>query len=44
VIFITGYADEIVERAPDAVVVQKPIKMEELEEAVRAVMTHRQVR
>jgi CheY-like chemotaxis protein len=35
VIFITGYADELTERAPDAIVVQKPIKSEELEEAVR---------
>lgn len=35
VIFITGYADELAERAPDAIVVQKPIKSEELEEAVR---------
>ena len=35
VIFITGYADELTERAPDAIVVQKPIKSEELEQAVR---------
>lgn len=35
VIFITGYADELAERAPDAIVVQKPIKSEELEDAVR---------
>lgn len=35
VIFITGYADELTERAPDAIVVQKPIKGDELEEAVR---------
>ena len=34
VIFITGYADELKERAPDATVIQKPIKREELVEAV----------
>ena len=35
VVFITGYADELAERAPDAIVVQKPIKDEELKEAVQ---------
>ena len=34
VLFITGYADELRERAPDAIVVQKPIKREELMSAV----------
>ena len=34
VIFITGYADELVDRAPDAIVVQKPIDEEELAGAV----------
>jgi DNA-binding response OmpR family regulator len=34
VLFITGYADELKERAPDAVVVQKPIKRDELMSAV----------
>ena len=34
VIFITGYADELKDRAPDAIVVQKPIKDEELASAV----------
>lgn len=34
VIFITGYADELKERAPDATVIQKPIKPDELVEAV----------
>ena len=41
VIFITGYADELTERAPDAIVVQKPIKSEELEEAVRKALGRR---
>ena len=35
VIFITGYAEELQDRAPDAIVVQKPIKDGELESAVR---------
>jgi CheY-like chemotaxis protein len=35
VIFITGYADELIDRAPDALVVQKPINEDELEAAVR---------
>jgi len=43
VIFITGYADELRDRAPDAVVVQKPIKEEELATAVRAVIRNNQV-
>ena len=34
VLFITGYADELKERAPDAIVVQKPIKRDELMSAV----------
>ena len=38
VIFITGYAEELEGRAPDAVVVQKPIKQEELAGAVREVL------
>lgn len=42
VIFITGYADELIERAPDAIVVQKPIKSEELEEAVRRALVENQ--
>ena len=44
VIFITGYADELAERAPDAIVVQKPIKSDELEEAVRQALVQKQVR
>ena len=42
VIFITGYADEVIERAPDAIVVQKPIKEEELDEALRQAMRGRE--
>lgn len=38
VVFITGYADELIERAPEAVVVQKPIEEDELVRAVRRVM------
>ena len=44
VIFITGYADELAERAPDALVVQKPIKPEELEEAVQKALGQKQDR
>ena len=42
VIFITGYADELAERAPDALVVQKPIKPEELAEAVQRALGQKQ--
>ena len=38
VVFITGYAEELQDRAPDAVVVEKPIKKDALERAVRRVM------
>jgi len=38
VIFITGYADELQDRAPGATIVQKPIKMDELAAAVRKVL------
>src|SRR3954463_11347153 len=41
VIFVTGYADEVRDRAPDAVVVQKPVNDEELAAAVRSVMRSR---
>jgi CheY-like chemotaxis protein len=37
VIFITGYADELIERAPNAVVVQKPIDQQDLQNAVHRV-------
>ena len=38
VVFITGYADELIDRAPEAVVVQKPIDESELAAAVRKVL------
>lgn len=38
VIFITGYAEELLDRVPDAIVIQKPIKENELTEAVRQVL------
>lgn len=41
VIFITGYAAELEDRAPDATVIQKPIGPEELATAVRQVMRRR---
>lgn len=41
VIFITGYADDIAERVPDATVIRKPIKEDELKTAVRAVLARR---
>ena len=41
VIFITGYADELIDRAPHAVVVQKPVKEEDLAAAVERVGRHR---
>ena len=37
VVFITGYADELIDRAPEATVVQKPIDEEDLKTAVRNV-------
>ena len=44
VVFITGYADELVDRAPDAIVVQKPIKESELRAAVRLAMARSEER
>ena len=38
VVFITGYAEELQDRAPSAVVVQKPVKESELAAAVRNVL------
>lgn len=38
VLYITGYADELQDRAPNATVVQKPIVRDELVMAVRQVM------
>ena len=37
VVYITGYADELIDRAPEATVVQKPIDEEDLKAAVRRV-------
>ena len=34
VVFITGYADELLDRAPHVTVVQKPVDFEELQAAV----------
>ena len=39
VIFITGYADELKDRLPDAIVVQKPINRDELVAAVAQVFS-----
>ena len=36
VIYITGYADELRHRAPDAIVIQKPVRDDELASAVRS--------
>lgn len=38
VIFITAYAEELLDRAPGAIIVQKPVKPDALEEAVRQVL------
>lgn len=38
VLFITGYREELEERKPDAVVLQKPVKPDELAVAVRRVL------
>ena len=38
VLFITGYREELEERKPDAVVLQKPVKKEELAAAVARVL------
>jgi len=38
VIFATGYAEELRDRNPDAVVIQKPIKEQELAAVVREVL------
>jgi len=41
VIFITGYKDELLERAPSATVIQKPVNEHELAAAVRRVLGDR---
>ena len=38
VVFITGFAEELEERAPSATVIQKPIDEDELAAAIREVM------
>ena len=38
VLFITAYREELEERKPDAVVLQKPVKQEELAAAVRRLL------
>ncbi len=38
VLFITAYREELEERKPDAVVLQKPVKRDALAEAVRRVL------
>ena len=38
VIFVTGYAEELRDRAPNATVIQKPVKEGELAAAVRKVL------
>jgi DNA-binding response OmpR family regulator len=35
VVFVTGYADELIDRDPDAVVIQKPVNEDELRAAIR---------
>jgi two-component system, response regulator PdtaR len=44
VVFVTGYTDEIRERVPDAVIVEKPIKENELKAAVQSVLRRHQPR
>jgi DNA-binding response OmpR family regulator len=39
VVFITAYADELLDRVPNATVVQKPIKQNELDDAVRKILS-----
>ena len=41
VLFITGYREELEERKPDATVIQKPVKEEELRVAVRKLLAGR---
>lgn len=43
VVFITGYEDELIERSPSSVVVQKPVDASYLAAAVGNVMRERQV-
>ena len=43
VMFITGYADELRERLPNAIVVQKPVKREELLSALGSLFSSQQL-
>jgi DNA-binding response OmpR family regulator len=40
VLFITAYREELEERKPDAVVLQKPVKADELADAVRRLLSN----
>lgn len=40
VLFITAYREELEERKPDAVVLQKPVKPDELADAVRRLLSN----
>ena len=42
VIYITGYAEELEDRLPDAIVVQKPVKEKELGVAINKALRQRQ--
>ena len=39
VVYITGFAEELQDRLPDATIVQKPVKQEELAKAVNTVLS-----
>jgi DNA-binding response OmpR family regulator len=41
-IFITGYAEELRDRKPDAIVIQKPVKPAELAAAVRQALSRQE--
>lgn len=41
VVFITGYREELEERKPGAIVLQKPVKEDELDAAIRKVLGER---
>lgn len=39
VVFVTGYAEELRDRAPEAVIIQKPVREDELLSAVREALS-----
>ena len=41
VVFITGYREELEERKPDAIIIQKPVQDDELQAAVRKALGKR---